>query len=359
MPARTMRRHGDVHMALLRDAHHSHGRGHAQGHASGNRAALIEDHAGMHVVLAQPRHGIVGRGARGLLAAGREEPDVARRDVALADEVLGRLEEGRDDVLGVERAAGPDLPVMDLGRKGRVGPLLAIGRHHVVVGHHHDGRQRGVTPRPAHEDAVPVDAGELERLERARIEALERGHPAIEGFAVKLGRVVSRDGGNTQQRAEALDLLVAGVIAARVDGRAGRKRWLERRRANHACDCQRENDYQDENDSNHGASCDVGAMVALPPLSPLLHSLSVSENFVFCDLRKHWPYFTVIDKERRYGQNSTVEVLLDRPQRPPARLPNRRIFSLPVQATGRRVIPFSAEETNLTRVISLLIFWRS
>lgn len=42
-------------------AHRGHGRYHAR-HASGNRAVLIEDHAGMHVVLAQPRRGIVGQG---------------------------------------------------------------------------------------------------------------------------------------------------------------------------------------------------------------------------------------------------------------------------------------------------------
>ena len=132
-----------------------------------------------------------------------------------------------------------------------------------MVGHHHDGRQRRVAPRPAHEDAVLVDASELERLERAGVEALQRRYPAIEGLAIELGRVIARDGGNAQQRAEALDLRVAGVIAARVDGRAGGERGLHRRRAYNADDEQGKNDYQDENKDNHGASSHIGAMVAI------------------------------------------------------------------------------------------------
>jgi hypothetical protein len=133
------------------------------------------------------------------------------------------------------------------------------------VGHHHNGRQRWIAPRPAHEDAVLVDARDLERLERAWIEPLERGNPAVEELAVKFGRIVSRDGGDAKQRAKALYLLVAGMIAARIDGRAGRKSGSQRRRAGNADDEQGKNDYQDKNKDNHGASSDIGAMVALPP----------------------------------------------------------------------------------------------
>ena len=159
---------------------------------------------------------------------------------------------------------------MYLGREGRIVPLLALCGHHIVVSQHHNGRQRWIAPRPAHEDAVLVDASELERLERARVEALERGHPAVERLAIELGRIIARNGGDAQQRTETLDLLVAGVIAARVDGRASRERGLERRCANHTHYCQCKNYYQNENNSNHGASCNVGAMVALlpSPLSP-------------------------------------------------------------------------------------------
>ena len=134
-------RHGDVHVAFLGDTHHSHGRGHAQGYAGGNGAALVEDHARMHVVLAQPRHGVVCGGAGGLLAARREEPYVARGNVTLGQQVLERLHAAAEAELVVERAASPNLAVVDLGGEGRVRPLLAVRGHHVVVGHHHDGRQ--------------------------------------------------------------------------------------------------------------------------------------------------------------------------------------------------------------------------
>lgn len=142
-----------------------------------------------------------------------------------------------------------------------------------MVSQHHNGRQRWIAPRPAHEDAVLVDARDLERPERAWIEPLERGNPAVEELAVKFGRIVSRDGGDAKQRAKALYLLVAGMIAARIDGRAGRKSGPQRRRAGNADDEQHENDYQDENKNNHGASSHIGAMVALPsrPLSTILY----------------------------------------------------------------------------------------
>ena len=179
---------------------------------------------------------------------------------AVCQQMLERLHAAAEAELVVERPARPDLAVVDLGGERRVRPVLAIGGHHVVVGHHHHGRQRRVAPGPAHEDAVLVDAREFERLERARVEALERGHPAVERLAIELGRVITRDGGDAQQRTEALDLLVAGVIAARVDGRAGRQRGLERRCANHTHYCQCKNYYQDENNSNHGASCNVGVL---------------------------------------------------------------------------------------------------
>lgn len=118
MASRPVRRHGDVHVALLGDAHHGHGRGHAQGNTGGNRAALVEDHAGMHAVLAQPRHGVVGRGAGGLLAAGREEPDVARRNVTLGQQVLERLHAAAEAELVVERATSQICPSCISAAKG-------------------------------------------------------------------------------------------------------------------------------------------------------------------------------------------------------------------------------------------------
>lgn len=205
-----------------------------------------------------------------------------------------------------------------------------------MVGHHHNGRQRWIAPRPAHEDAVLVDARDLERQERAWIEPLERGNPAVEELAVKFGRIVSRDGGDAKQRAKALYLLVAGMIAARIDGRAGRKSGSQRRRAGNADNNQRENDYQNKKDNYHGASSHIGAMVALPsrPLPPLLHSLSVSENFIFRDLRKHWSNFSKTARERLPEQGIPAV-----PLPPPVALP-----------AGHRDV--SSSRQHLLRVIS-------
>lgn len=177
----------------------------------------------------------VGAGERGhLLAVAGEVPDVTRRDVALADEVLGRLEERADDALGVQRAAAPDLAVDDLGTKGVVLPVLAFDGHHVLVGHHDDGIGRGICARPAQQDAKVVDGGELAGLKGARVETAQRGHPLAEGLVVAQGGVLARHRGNADELAEALDGRIVSAIAAGVHGGARRRGGLQARSAGRA-----------------------------------------------------------------------------------------------------------------------------
>ena len=155
-----------------------------------------------------------GRGRGDLLAIAREVPDVTRGHVALAHEVLGRLEEGRDDVLGVERAAGPDLAVCDVGGERVVLPVLALDGDDVLVSHHDDGVETRIRARPAQQDAEVIDARELGHGKEARVEAPKCGDPLGKDGIISLRDVLARDGGNAQQLAEALDGVVSRLVAA-------------------------------------------------------------------------------------------------------------------------------------------------
>ncbi len=227
-------RDGEVHVALLGDADHGNRLGDAQGRIGRHGAALVQHQVGVDVVLSEPVDCVGAGERRHLLAVAGEVPDVARRDVALADEVLGRLEERADDALGVQRAAAPDLAVDDLGTKGVVLPVLALHGHHVLVSHHDDGVGRGVCARPAQQDAKVVDGGELAGLKGTRVEAAQRGHPLAEGLVVAQGGVLARDRGNADELAEALDGRVVRAVAVGVHWGARRRGGLQARSAGRA-----------------------------------------------------------------------------------------------------------------------------
>ena len=224
-------RDGEVDVALLGDADHGHRLGDAKRGVRRHRTALVEDQVRVDPVAAEPVDRVRAGGRRDLLAVAREVPDVARRHVALSDEMLGRLEERADDALGVEGTAAPDLAVNDLGAKGVVLPVLALDGDDVLVGHHHDGVERGVGTRPAKKDAEVVDHRELARLERARVQAAQRGHPAAERLVVALRDVLAAHGRDADELAEALDRGVVGLVAAGVHGRAVGRGGLELRGA--------------------------------------------------------------------------------------------------------------------------------
>jgi len=102
MAAVGARRDGKVDVALLGHTYHGNGFGDAERGIGCHGSTLIEHHIGMDVVLAKPLH-CMGCSRRGdFLAIAREEPDIARGNEALIDEVLGGLEKSRDDALGVE-----------------------------------------------------------------------------------------------------------------------------------------------------------------------------------------------------------------------------------------------------------------
>lgn len=181
----------------------------------------------MDAVGAEPLDGMRAGGRRDLLAVAGEEPDVARGHVALADEVLGRLEERGGDALGVERAAGPDLAVDDLGAEGVVLPPLALDGDDVLVGHHDHRVKRGVGARPAQKHAEVVDGRELGHLKEARKEPAQGRRPAAERLVVAKGLVVARHRGDAQQLAEALDSVVARLVVAGVQHRPRRMARLQ------------------------------------------------------------------------------------------------------------------------------------
>ena len=102
MAAVGARRDGKVDVTLLGHAYHGNGFGDAERGVGCHGATLIEHHVGMDVVLAKPLN-CMGCSRRGdFLAIAREEPDIARGNEALIDEVLSGFEKSRDDALGVE-----------------------------------------------------------------------------------------------------------------------------------------------------------------------------------------------------------------------------------------------------------------
>ena len=83
---------GEVEVALLGDAHHGDGAFDAQGHVGRDGPALVEHEARVDAVVGKPGGRPLGRRAKELLLAGREEPDVARRTPAPCRQVLEGLE---------------------------------------------------------------------------------------------------------------------------------------------------------------------------------------------------------------------------------------------------------------------------
>jgi hypothetical protein len=102
--------------------------------SGGGRRAFVDRHRRPDVgsLLEQPAHPDVRDPV--LLVGDGHEPQVAARAEALAREVGHRDRPGRDLVLHVDRAPAVEVAVVvDHRLEGRVGPLLALDRHHVGV----------------------------------------------------------------------------------------------------------------------------------------------------------------------------------------------------------------------------------
>ncbi len=118
--------------ALLADAEGQHGPPVDQ--LQPLAGALVDRHRRPDVgpLLEQPTHADVG--AAVLLVGDREEPQVAAGPEALPGQRRHRDRPGRDLVLHVDGAAAPQPAVVVEHRlERRVGPLLAVDRHHVGV----------------------------------------------------------------------------------------------------------------------------------------------------------------------------------------------------------------------------------
>ena len=185
--------------ALLGHPDHGDRRLHARERLVRDRAALVEDEPGAYAAAYQLRD----RGRRGLpedlLVAAERQPDVLRRrDVAL-QQPLDRLADADEAALVVEGAAAPDPAVDDVGAERGVLPgCLLVDGDHVEVRHQHD-RPVGGAAAPVEEQAVGVDAGEVETLVQQRELALELGEERVEGIGVDQRRVAVRDGGDADE----------------------------------------------------------------------------------------------------------------------------------------------------------------
>ena len=99
-------------------------------------------------------------------------------------------------------------------------PVLALDGHDILMRHHDDGVQGGIGARPTQEHAKVVDACELGDFKEMRIKSLKRGDPLTEGLIVALGDVLTRNGGDAQQFAKALDGCLVCLVGACIKRRA-------------------------------------------------------------------------------------------------------------------------------------------
>ena len=101
-------------------------------------AALVHHQPGAHAPVLELVHQLLTAGAGPFLSAGGGQVHVLRRREALGQQAFGGLKEGHYRAFGVRCAAAPYLALGDIARKGRVLPD-ALGGHHVLVAHEHQG----------------------------------------------------------------------------------------------------------------------------------------------------------------------------------------------------------------------------
>ena len=101
-------------------------------------AALIQQELQLHApAFQQLGHG-QGAGVEGLLVLAEGQVHIPRRAPALAQQVLCRLQLGKDLVLDVQRAPAPDVALGNGAGEGRISPVpfgAGLHTHHVHMGH--------------------------------------------------------------------------------------------------------------------------------------------------------------------------------------------------------------------------------
>ena len=162
-----LQRQGQV--ALLRDIHHRQGHAGEQGIIRDQHAALVH-----HPGKVQPqfphtrgqRRGAAGAADLLIVAEGKHHAPLRRK--ALRQQSFDRLQQAHQADLVIQGATAIDPPVRHYPAEGRVLPVLfctRLHRHHVHMGGEQHRGQRGVTARPAQQQAVVVDRLHLQFTE--------------------------------------------------------------------------------------------------------------------------------------------------------------------------------------------------
>ena len=105
-------------------------------------AALIQQELQLHAPAFQKLCHGQGAGVEGLLILTEGQVYIPCRTPALAQQILRRLQFGKDLVLDVQRAPAPDIALGNGAGEGRIGPVAfraGLHAHHVHMGHEEDG----------------------------------------------------------------------------------------------------------------------------------------------------------------------------------------------------------------------------
>ncbi len=148
MSAIGARRDAHRRIAFLRDADQRDG---AAGHRmiGHHDRTLIEHELRLHSPPCQQARGLRGATAARLLVVSEHEEHRARRLAAGPDQGLRRFEHRHQRTLVVDGTAAEDRRIGDRAGERRMRPAVGrSSRHHILVRHQDDGRQREVAARP-------------------------------------------------------------------------------------------------------------------------------------------------------------------------------------------------------------------
>ena len=141
-------------------------------------AALVDDEVAADQRRGAPRRAIGRLAPRPLLVGGRHHQQLAARRAPTARGRAHRGGElGRDLALHVERAAAPDLAVVELAAQRAAAPLLGVGGHGVDVTEQAQGRARRRPAQPRDEVGALGLGGRQLAVEARLARAFARGTP--------------------------------------------------------------------------------------------------------------------------------------------------------------------------------------
>ena len=149
--------------------------------------------------------------AAGLLVGDEREHQVARRHDARAFEVPGDRDHHPDHVLHVDRAAAPDVAVLDRAGERMHAPVGRLGGHHVEVAVQHQGAALAVGALQSGEHVGPARRAGLDVFGRVADLLELLGHPAG-AFGLTFGGLglAGVGGVEADERADEIDHLGFG-----------------------------------------------------------------------------------------------------------------------------------------------------